>query len=82
MAVEEIVGQIDIGTCAQVISQSYMEYMIPISIALAITMVGFLIMAVLWIQANKDEKLARDYLRRRKALNDFEDWKKDRDLRL
>ena len=81
MTTPEIVGQIDIATCAQVISQSYQDYLIPISIALAISMVAFLIFALLWIQANKDEKLAKDYLRRRNALNDFETWKKDRDIR-
>lgn len=79
---EEIIGQIDISTCAEVIANSYQQYMLPLGIALAVMMVGFLIFAVLFMQSNRDEKLARDFLRRKKLLNDFEDWKKDRELKL
>jgi ABC-type spermidine/putrescine transport system permease subunit I len=78
--IDEIVGQIDINTCAQIIADSFQQNLVPLGIALAVLAIAFVITALLWINTYNEARLLKDFLRRKKALNDFEDWKKERTL--
>lgn len=80
MIEDQVVGVIDINTCAKVVADSLQQNMIPLAITTAILAVAFGVMAILWLQTNREEKLAKDYLRRRNGLNDYETWKKDRGM--
>jgi len=48
--------------------------------AIGVLTVAFVLTALLYLINYKEVKLLKDYLRRRKALNDYEDWKKDRQI--
>lgn len=78
MMINETLGMIDIGLCADVVAKNMADNVVPLAIGLAVMIIGFGVMAVLWGTAWRDKQLLTDYLRRRKALNDFEDWRRDR----
>ena len=72
---------IPLDTCLNVVA-SGIRTGNDVSQGLAIVVLLFAIMvvaiAIAWVEAYKEQKLAKDYLRRRNALTEFENWKRDR----
>jgi hypothetical protein len=75
-----LTGQIDIGTCANILSKSLNENLIPLAGAVGALFVLLIAIAAMWAMQNLELKLVKDFLRREKMLNKFEDWKRERKL--
>ena len=73
---------IDVNSCAQLITDNVSQSASSLGALIAIASVGFVIFFILYIYTAKDLALMKDYLRRRNGLNDFENWKKDREVKV
>ena len=73
-----VTGMIDLQTCAQVVSSSYMDNVLPLGTAIGCLTVLVTVCLVFFLFENQEKKLMKDYLRRKNELNKYEDWKKDR----
>jgi len=73
-------GQIDIGTCANIVGKTVNDNLIPLAGATGALFILLIVLAAMWAMNNLELKLIKDFLRREKLLNKFEDWKKDRKI--
>lgn len=73
---------IDVGTCAQIVTDTVLENTIALAIVAGILFAAFIIFFALYLFQSKELSLAKDYLRRRNGLNDYETWKKDREVKV
>lgn len=78
----EQVQLIDVNTCAQIAIDSGRDTLLSAGGAIGVVFVGMIIFFVLYMFAAKELAITKDYLRRRNGLNDFETWKKDREVKV
>lgn len=79
---EQPVQLIDVNTCAQIAIDSGRDTVLSAGGAIGVIFVGMVIFFILYIFTASELALAKDYLRRRNGLNDFETWKKDREVKV
>jgi len=76
--INEAIGFIDIGTCAQVVSKSLGEYVVPLSIMTGVSLVAFLLFAFFYLNSQNELKEYKKFIHKKKLLQEFEDFKIDR----
>ena len=73
-------GMIDIGLCAEVVSKTYMEQVVPLGIIVGMLGVSIAILVFLFMYQAQDIKLMKGFLHREKLLQKYNDWLKERKL--
>lgn len=75
-----LAGSIDLSTCADVVTKVVNQNLMPLAGATGALFILLIVIAAMWAMNNLEMKLVKDFLRREKLLNKFEDWKKERKI--
>lgn len=71
---------IDIGLCADVVSKTYMNNIVPMGAIIGLLFVLSAVLFFFFIYQSQDVKLMKNFLQREKLLQKYADWLRDQKL--
>lgn len=63
-----------------VVNRAYSDNMLPLAILVGVLALGLVAFALIASQQYRDQRLMKDFMRRKKLLNEYEDWKRERSI--